>query len=510
MKCFDRASLATDRSVTLGDIVARLAVLHADDHVVEEPRLDGSTLRLSYRQAAQLVDQVAAGVAAHAGPGDRVVIAVPNGYEQLLVSLGVCRAGAVAVPVNALMRPEEVDHVIADSGAALVVRDPAEVIGPAPLSESELAVRRPAPGDVAAIFYTSGTTGRPKGAELSHRALLGSLPMLALMPSGILPGELVAGLPVAHIMGFAVLLAAAVGGIPVYALPRFRAEQVLDAIERRRASMFVGVPAMYRLLLEAGAEQRDLSSVRIWASGADVMPADLARRFQRMGGAATLPLLGLTVGDAAFVEGYGMVETGGAVVGKLSPPGLAVPFLSLGGSLGLPLPGYRLKVVGEDGQEVGPGQVGELLVKGPGVLSGYHGDATATARILDDGGWLRTGDLARRGLFGTVTFAGRNKDVIKSGGYSVYAVEVERAMEAHPDVVEAAALGIPDERFGERTAVAVRLQDGSAVTEPELMAWGEAQLSAYKRPRAVRVVDQLPRTGTHKVAKAELLPLFED
>ena len=508
MKCLDRASLVADRSVTLGDIVPRLAALQADRHLVEEPQADGSVLRLSYRGAADRVERIAAGVASRAQPGDRVVIATPNGYLQLLVALGVCRAGAVAVPVNPLMRPEEIAHVVADSGAALVIHDPLELLADAPLTEAEVAARRPDVGAVAAIFYTSGTTGKPKGAELSHRALIGSLPLLALVPTGLRRDEMVAGLPVAHIMGFAVLLAAAAAGIPVYALPRFRAEQALDAMEQRRSTMFVGVPAMYRLLLEAGAESRNLSSVRVWASGADVMPADLARRFQRMGGAATVPLLGFTIGDAAFVEGYGMVETGGAVAAKVSPPGVAVTLPIIGGLLGVALPGYRLKVVGEDGHEVGVGQVGELLVRGPGVLSGYHGDVRATAQILDAEGWLHTGDLARRGLLGTVRFAGRAKDVIKSGGYSVYAVEIERAMEEHPDVVEAAALGVPDDRLGERTVVAVRVRDGAAPTEDELIAWGGDHLAGYKRPRSVKIVDELPRTGTQKVAKAELRALF--
>jgi len=507
MKCLGRASLATDRAMTLGALLPRLASLHADRPLVEEPHADGTVLRLTYRQAAARVERIAAGVARAVAPGERVVVATPNGYEQLLLALGVCRAGAVAVPVNPLMRPEEIHHVVADSGASLVITEASEVAADDSLEPAEIAARCPAPGDLAAIFYTSGTTGKPKGAELSHRALAGSLPMLSLVPTELRRDEMVAGLPVAHIMGFAVLLAAAAGAVPVFALPRFRAEQALDAIEQRRATMFVGVPAMYRLLLEAGAEQRDLSSIRVWASGADVMPPDLARRFQRMGGTVRVPFLG-SIGAAAFVEGYGMVETGGAVAAKVAPPGLAVPVPVLGGILGLPLPGYRLKVLGDDGREVGLGQVGELVVKGPGVLSGYHGDAAATAQIIDSDGWLHTGDLARRGLLGAVSFAGRAKDVIKSGGYSVYAVEIERAMEEHPEVAEAAALALPDDRLGERAVVAVRVRGGSAVSEAELLAWGEDRLSGYKRPRAVRIVQELPRTGTQKVAKSQLVGLF--
>jgi acyl-CoA synthetase (AMP-forming)/AMP-acid ligase II len=299
----------------------------------------------------------------------------------------------------------------------------------------------------------------------------------------------------------------------VYSLTKFKAPEVLDAIEGRRATIFIGVPAMFRLMLEAGAEQRDLRSIRVWGSGADVMPPDLARQFQAMGAAATFPITGLSVGGAAFIEGYGMVETGGGVAAKFSLPGFhlpaAIPRL-FGDVLGVPLPSMQMKVVGEDGDEVGMGQIGELLVKGPTVLEGYHGDAAATAAVRTEDGWLRTGDLVRRGPFGMVGFAGRAKDVIKTGGYSVYAIEVERVMETHPEVVEAAAVGLPDERLGEVPAVAVRVRAGSAVAEDALVAFGAEHLAAYKAPRAVRIVEDMPRTGTDKVAKPRLLPLFAD
>ena len=464
---------------------------------------------LTYAEGAERVGRLAAGVASTAPPGSPVVLALPNGYDVLLASMAVCRAGGVAVPVNPQMRVEEIDHVVADSGASLVVRDIDELLRDAPLDDAEADARRAPVEDVAAIFYTSGTTGRPKGAELTHRALVGQLALASAWPSGLHRDEVVVALPVAHIMGFSLLLGAAAAGIPAYCLSRFDAVAVLDAIEGRRATAFVGVPAMYRMLLEAGAEGRDLRSVRVFGSGADVMPPDLARRFQRMGAAATLPRLGRSVGMAAFVEGYGMVETGGAVALRVSPPGPHLGVPRLGQGLGIPLPGYHLRVVDPQGDPVGVGQVGELVVKGPGVLAGYHGDPAATEAVLDAGGWLHTGDLARRGSLGLVSFVGRAKDVIKSGGYSVYAVEVERAMEDHPDVLEAAAVGVPDPRLGERVGVAVRLRPGATATEEELLAWGGDRLSAYKRPRLIRVVDELPRTGTHKVAKRLLRPVFE-
>jgi len=492
-------------TVTLGDVLSRLAAERSDRRLVEAP----GSLCLTYGEGAERIGRLAAGVARRAPAGSRVVLAVPNGYDQLLGSLAVCRAGAVAVPVNAQMRPEEVEYVVADSGASLVVRDIGQLLDDSVLDDAQIDARRGRPDDVAAIFYTSGTTGRPKGVELTHRSLVGPLALASNWPAGLRRDEMVVALPVAHIMGFSVLLAAAAAGVPAYCLAHFDPVAVLDAIETRRATVFVGVPTMYRMLLEAGAEGRDLRSIRLFGSGADVMPPGLSRRFQRLGAAATLPRLGRSVGMAAFVEGYGMVETGGAVALRVSPPGARITLPGLGHGLGIPLPGCHLRVVDEHGEQVGVGQVGELVVKAPGVLAGYHGDPAATSAILDAEGWLHTGDLARRGSFGLVSFAGRAKDVIKSGGYSVYAVEIERAMEDHPDVLEAAAVGVPDARLGERVGVAVRLRPGATVAEEELLAWGDDHLSAYKRPRVVRVVETLPRTGTDKVAKRLLLPVLE-
>ena len=478
----------------------RLARVHGARPLVAEH--EGA--ELTYAAAAERVDRAADAIAGRIQSGDRVVVATPNGYDAFLLCLAAARAGGIAVPVNPQMTESEVDHVIADSGASLVIRSMDDVAGGERLGEGNGA--KPDPADVGAIFYTSGTTGKPKGARLTHRALLSTAAPAAAWPSGLRRDEAVVGLPVAHIMGFGVLLGMAASGIPTYFLPRFRPDVALDAIEDRKATIFIGVPAMYRLLLEAGAEDRNLRSVRVWASGADVMPTELARKFQRMGATATLPILGKSVGDALFVEGYGMVELSGGVAAKVSPPLVSLPFSDM---LGLPMPPNRFKVVDEDGKEVAPGQVGELLVKGPGVLQGYHGDPEATSKVMTDDGWLRTGDMARRGAFGVVSFAGRGKDVIKSGGYSVYGVEVQRALEEHDAVAEAAAIGIADERLGERVVAAVRLKPGMGVGEDELIAFASERLSSYKVPTAIRFVHELPRTGTEKVKKDELRPLFE-
>jgi len=500
-RTIERATLLIKRDLTLGTLFDRLEKVHGDRPLVTEAD-DG--LSLTYAQAARRVRRWAAGIAGQTEPGDVVVVATPNGYEQLLLCCAAARAGRIPAPVNAQMRKDEVAHVVSDSGATLVLRAAASVDN----ADSTAAAHKAAPGDVAALFYTSGTTGKPKGAALTNQALVGQVAAAALWPARLHRDEAVIALPVAHIMGFAVIIGLAVAGIPTYLLPKFNPVKVLDAIEARRATMFVGVPAMYRMLDEAQAAERDLTSVRVWASGADAMPPELAERFKRMGATITVPLLG-AVGQAVFAEGYGMVEVGGGVAAKVSPPYLGTGSGPLGEALGFALPGYEMRVVDDLGVEVKGGQVGELQVKGPGVLKAYWGDEAATAAVLTDDGWLRTGDLARKGPLGMLVFEGREKHVIKHGGYSVYALEVEQALEQHPRVLEASVIGLADERLGEVPAAAVRLAEGTTLADAGLEAWVEERLADYKVPKRWLAVDDLPRTGTSKVQKAELVALFD-
>jgi long-chain acyl-CoA synthetase len=495
---FRRLALAIRPDFTLGDLLERLAEHNGDHRLVEEAD-DG--LRLTYAQAAKRVRRWAGGIAARIEVGDRVVVATANTYEMLLLCLAASRAGGIPVPVNPQLTKAEFDHVVANSQAALVLRGAAAVDDGEPLATAVPADV----ADVAALFYTSGTTGQPKGVEVSHRALLSSFGRAAAVHPGLSGRmEAVVSLPIAHVMGFIVLLGLACGGVPAYFIPKFHPVRVLDAIESRRASIFVGVPAMYRMLLEAGAPERDLRSIRIWGSGADAMPSELAATFKKLGGTVGLPVVG-TVGQATFVEGYGMVELGGGAAAKLSPPFLHVGLGS--DAFGFPLPGYKFRVVDPDtGADLGVGHSGELLVKGPGVTTGYWGDHEASASVVTDDGWLHTGDLARLGPLGTVLFEGRAKDVVKVGGYSVYALEVEKALEAHPDVLEAAVVALPDERDGEVPGAVVRLR--RPVPVEQLEAFAAERLAAYKVPQRWLVADELPRTGTNKVRKRELVGRF--
>ncbi|KLR60594.1 acyl-CoA synthetase (AMP-forming)/AMP-acid ligase II [Actinobacteria bacterium IMCC26207] len=497
-----RADLALRRSATLADLMMRLAEMHGEKLFVTEEDETGLSRRITFQQASEQVAAWTRAIRTLSEPGRPVVIATANGIDQFMLCLAVSAAGGLPAPVNPQMSEAEVAHVIADSGASLVIRTPDEL----PVVEGSTVLATPSPKDVAALFYTSGTTGKPKGAELTHQALVGQVSVAAMWPFTLRHDELVLALPVAHIMGFVALMGPAVAGIPIYFMQRFSPRRTLQIIEHRRCSAFIGVPAMYRTLLEAGAAEADLSSIRVWISGADVMPADLALKFKSFGASATLPGLG-PIGEAAFMEGYGMVEVGGNVATKLSPPMLPI---GLGDSLGLSMPGWKFKVADRSGRGVLPGQVGELRLKGPGVLKGYWGDAQASSEALTEDGWLRTGDLVRSGPFGMVMFQGRAKAVIKSGGYSVYPVEVEADIEEHPDVLEAAVVGIPDAKLGEVPVAAVRLRPKAKVTPQELVVWAGVRMAQYKAPRRILIVEELPRTGTRKIQRDRLLPLFSE
>ncbi len=495
LRTLRRTRIALDDDLVLGGLLERLAAADPDRILVDE--VEGP--RRTLGEAAAQVDGWAAAVAERVEPGEVVVVATPNGYDQLLLCLAASRAGAVPAPVNDRLRPEELDHVVADAAAALVVRSADDLPADVPLGRAHPCD----PGDVGAVFYTSGTTGHPKGAELTHRGILGGLNRAALMPALGHGQEAVYSLPMAHIMGLVVAIGLACAAVPVRFLPRFEPDAVLDEIEQRRAGIFIGVPAMYRMLLDAGAEDRDLGSVRMWLSGADAMPETLAERFCRMGGTATLPGVG-TVGRAVFAEGYGMVETAGGVAARV-----ALPYVPAAvGRLGVPLPGYRTRIIDEAGDEVARGSVGELLLSGPGVLKGYRGDEGATRGAFTEDGWLRTGDLVRRGAFGLFTFEGRAKEVVVRGGYNVYAVEVEQALEQHPDVTEAAVVGLADDRLGEVPVAAVTAHIGSDLDPEGLRTWAKERLSSYKVPVRVLIVDELPHSGTAKVQRTKVRELF--
>lgn len=556
-------ALATRRT-TLADVWDRLAAAYGTRTALtlEEPCvLEGAPLAtLSYVDLTRLIALVAGALAdAGVGPGERVAVCTGNRVDYAIAAFAAVRAGAVAVPLHHHLKPAEVEAFLVRSRAGFLVADPATAVAcpgvvildtgrdgtltRALADASPLPALPVDPDEPALILYTSGTTGSPKGATITSLSLLSVARLAALVPDAR-DEQGVCGLPLAHVMGLSTLLCALLAGAPLHWISKFDAATVLARIVERRASFFVGVPAMYALLAEERPERFDLSSIKLWASGADAMPPALVERFRPLGCALHSPR-GRRLLTAAFAEVYGMVELSGPAIVKLTPPtprsdgplsaparraarevraalGRRLPALAttrararaavLGraegatsGALGIPIPPYRARVVDEQGRPVAVGVVGELELRGPGVTAGYDGDADATARATA-GGWLRTGDLAWKNRAGLIAFATRMKDVIKHGGYSVFPAEVEAQLGAHPQVAEAVVFGVPHKSKGAVPAAAVVLKKGARVDEAALLAWAREHIAPFKAPRLLAIVTSadVPRNANRKVLKEEL------
>jgi acyl-CoA synthetase (AMP-forming)/AMP-acid ligase II len=454
--------------------------------------------------------------------GATVLVVVENSADLLLYLLGLCRAGFVPAPVNPRLKGEEIEAVAEATGAlgALVDLSRLDLVrhtnagariavvdgeGDGVFDLQGWRYRHPGaripegrldPGKTAIYLTTSGTTGRPKAAALGSRGLLAPFSLLAALPFGRTRaprGErdrLLSALPLTHAMGLAVMLGSLSTGIRWMHLPQFDPEVVLDAIERRRANVFVGVPTMFADLEAAGCAERDLSRVQLWISGADRMLEDRARRFQEYG--AAVVLAGRPMGRAIFVDTYGMVELSGPAALRVFFP--APPGLSLRTPYRL-LPGMEARAVDAEGGGVGFGRVGELQFRGVGVLREYRGHASAGP---DAAGWFSSGDHGRVWPGKLFTFAGRHRDRLKVGGFSVFPAEVEAVLMDHPDIFEVALVGVPDDRIGERP-VAVVVPSEAPFDEAAFLEWAREQVAGYRRPREVVVVDSLPRGANAKL-----------
>jgi len=435
---------------------------------------------ISYRELDELTGRFAAALRASGlEPGDRVAVQLPNVPEFLVAWYGILKAGLVMVPMNPQLTATETEYLLTHSGARRHFADPAEVAGlcdtaasgggVAAASGGEVAAT--APGDTAVIIYTSGTTGRPKGAALSHFQLYMSS-TVASETFGAVPEDVtLAVLPLFHVYGLSCSLVSPVRfGATMSLVRRFEIPAVLDAMERHRVSITLGVPTMYHALLTAELEDRDLSAFRVASCGGAPMPRALIEGFETK--------FGVTV-----LEGFGMSETGG--------------------SIGKPLWGVQARIAGVEGR-TGPENVGELLIKGHVVMNGYHEDPAATAEAIVDG-WLHTGDLGYRDEDGFFYIVDRIKDMIIRGGFNVYPREVEEVLYRHPAIREAAVLGRPDERLGEEVVAVVVLGPQAAeTTAEEIVAFCRASLAGYKCPREIRFVDRLPRNASGKVLKRAL------
>jgi long-chain acyl-CoA synthetase len=451
-------------------------------------------------------------------PGDSVAIALPNLPEFGAIYYGILRAGAVVVPLNVLLKRGEVAFHLTDSGAKLLfgtvafldeltagaaeagtdfiavplpVGDPGEHTPLADLVRehdplTELTPRSPV--DPAVLLYTSGTTGKPKGATLTHDNLLWNAFVSANKVVQMTPDDVVVGaLPLFHAFGQSVgMNAALLSGATLSLLPRFEAEGALDIIEQGGATIFLGVPTMYTALLHAeSAPKRDLSKLRLCVSGGAAIAVEILRAFEQQFGARIL-------------EGYGLSESSPvASFNHQDRP-------SKPGSIGTPIWGVEMKAVGDDGQEVASGEPGEIWIRGHNVMAGYHNRPDATAETLTEDGWLKTGDVATVDEDGFFFIVDRKKDMIIRGGYNVYPRELEEVLHEHPAVAECAVLGIPHAELGEEVAAAVVLKPSASAEPDELRAFVKERVAAYKYPRVVRIVDELPKGATGKILKREI------
>ena len=443
-------------------------------------------------------------------PGDRVGVMLPNVPQFAVVYFGILRAGAVVVPMNPLLKAREVDFYLDDSQAAGMltwhgaVDEAAEgarraesvslIVEPARFSTA-LSTYEPTPGvvqrdatDTAVILYTSGTTGQPKGAELTHHNLLTNVAVTASTLLRLTPQDVVFGaLPLFHSFGQTVALNCAVAvGACLALMPRFTAADALETLTRDDVTVFAGVPTMYGELLNA-AQTTDAHypALRLCVSGGAALPVELLHRFETRFG---VPIL----------EGYGLSETS-PVACFNHPDRPRKP-----GTIGTPIEGVQLRIIDTDGRDVADGEVGEIAIRGHNVMKGYWGRPEATAEAIVDG-WFRTGDLGRRDPDGYFTIVDRTKDMVIRGGLNVYPREVEEVLYEHPAVAEAAVLGMPHRTLGEEVVALVVLRPGAEATSEEVREHVRSQLAAYKYPRHVWVVDALPRGSTGKILKRSIV-----
>lgn len=465
----------------LGELTAALA-----DRYGERVAIEGEHRTWTYRD---LEDDVARVAAAHADWRGRTAVLRWSNEPELLISLlGLSRAGAVVAPVKARVPDAEVDAVVAATGATAGLAEDGLYLPSSDRSGDGVLHDDP---ETAILLCTSGTSGVPKAAALTHRGLLsGFVPLLPLpfgRDSGPRGGRdaVVSALPLCHVMGLVVAIGTLTAGVPWVHRATFEAGAMLDLLESRRPNTFIGVPTMFADLEAAGAAERDLRCIQLWVSGADAMPTDRARRFQQLG--AMVVLGGRPLGRALFVDTYGMVELSGAAAMRVLPPismSLPVPYRLR--------PGLHVRAVGPDGRRLPPGAVGELQFRGAGVMLGYRGREGGL-----DGGWLATGDHGRALPGGLFLLAGRHRDRMKVGGFSVFPAEVEAVLDGFPGVREVAVVGLPDARLGERPVALV--VPGEGFDPAGFLERARVELAGYRRPHAVYTVPALPRGRNDKL-----------
>jgi long-chain acyl-CoA synthetase len=489
----------------LSSFLEHSAAAHPDHPAI---RLDDFTLSYAeLREAAGQLNTLLA--AAGVQPGDRVGIMLPNVPAFPIAFYGALAAGAVVVPMNPLFKSREVGYYLSDSGAKVLIAWHA-VAGEAAKGAADagtevlvaetadlaglLAGHAPASGvssrgdaDDAVILYTSGTTGKPKGAQLTHANMTSNADVVArtLLQNGT--DDVTMGcLPLFHVFGLTCGLNATVAaGGTLTLLPRFDGARALQIIQRDAVTIFEGVPTMYAAMLHSpDGDPAQAATLRTCISGGASLPLEILREFEEKFGCVIL-------------EGYGLSETSPVASFNL-PDRERKP-----GSIGVPVEDVQMRLVDDEGQPAAGGSIGEIAIKGPNVMKGYLGKPEATAEAITDG-WFRTGDLARVDEEGYFYIVDRKKDLIIRGGYNVYPREIEEVLHEHPAVAEVAVIGMPHPDLGEEVGAAVALKPGASATPDELRAFARDKVAAYKYPRRVWLVDELPKGPTGKILRREV------
>ncbi len=475
---------------------------------------------ITYAQLNGMIELAANGLAARGiGHGDRVALMLPNIPQFVAAHYAVARLGAVVVPLNVLYKADEIAYILNDSetkaliifegfypqgaeavkGAASVEQVIVVGQGAAPEGTTHwaqlldgTAPRRPAvevrPDDLAVICYTSGTTGRSKGAMLTHRNFIANCEQFSQLPLLTINEEdkILLVLPLFHIFGLNVGMNATLRvGATIVLMIRFEPVPVLEQIQKYRCTNFLGAPPMYVAWVHTPTiGDYDFSSLRVVVSGAAALPMQVLTRFRELTG-------------VEIQEGYGLTETAPVTHSNAAAPRVKP------GTIGLPIPGVEARVVDEQDREAPQGQEGEIVVRGDNVMIGYWRNPEATAEAIRDG-WFHTGDIATIDEEGYYTIVDRKKDMINAGGFKVWPREVEEVLYAHPAVQEAAVVPMPDPYAGERPLAYVALKQGQQATADELIQYCRGALASFKAPARVEFRADLPKLPTGKVLRRVL------
>ena len=488
--------------------------------VPERPAIFFGEQTINYAQLAATVERVAAGLAGLGiGQGDRVALLLPNCPQFVYASLAAARLGAMAVPMNPILAPEEVAYILEDSGAKVVVA--VEKTAPLALAMAQrcecvehciVAAERvpegaldfrtlvvedtsglpepPGAEEVAVLQYTSGTTGRPKGAMLTHANLLADAAASAEAVQMNEQDVFLAVLPLFHVFGATVtmIIPITLGAASAH-IPRFEPLPVLQTIERTGVTIFCGVPSMFAVLAALkGQHGPDLSTLRLCISGGAALPRDLT------------PIIEQRY-DTTLLEGYGPTEAAPVISCNRTRDSRKI------GSVGPPLPSVEVQIRDEAGAEVKVGEIGEICARGPNIMRGYWQDPEKTAGTIRDG-WLYTGDLGHVDADGYIYIVDRKTDMIIVGGLNVYPREVEDVIRLFPAVHDVAVVGSSSRLRGETVAAFIELGEGGSLDEREIIEHCSEHLARYKVPRTIHFMHELPRSATGKVLKRELRARF--